>query len=180
MSSFEIRRRCHDRLDQLRKVGLRIPDPFDAVELAARTSRCLGQDIELVAIEMPAGAPYGVTLFTDGGGHIIAFEERTSRVHRDHIIGHELAHLILGHQPTTIDAPDAARLIFPTLPPALVDRVLSRTGVYTRLEEQEAETLATLLMEHASQASDAPGLSHLDAEDAAMAARFSEIFEKPR
>lgn len=180
MSSAEIWRRCRARLDGLREAGLRIPDPYDAVELAARTERCLGRSIQMVAIEMPAGAPYGITLFTADGGHIIAYEQRTSRVHRDHIISHELAHVVLGHQPMTIDTPDASRLIFPTLPSTLVDRVLNRTGVYTRLEEQEAETLATLLLERASQASDDPGLGHLDSDQAAIAARLSDTFEKPR
>lgn len=180
MNAAEVRRRCDERLAELQRAGLHVPDPFDATELAASTSRCLSAAVELVAIDMPAGAPYGLTLFTDDGGHIIAYEQSTTRLHRDHIIGHELAHIMLRHEPMTVEEPTVTQLIFPTLPPSLVHRVLNRTGAYTRAEEQEAETLATMLMEYGSQATTEPGFSHLTPDDAAIAARFSQLFERPR
>jgi hypothetical protein len=180
MSSAEILRRCYHRLVELEAAGLRIPDPFDAVELADRAGRCLGRTIRLVGIEMPAGAPYGLTLFTRDDEHIVAYERRTSRIHRDHIIGHELGHILLGHEPMAVDEPDAAQAIFPTLSPKLVHRVLNRVGTYGRLEELEAETMATILMERVSQVPDEPDLLDQTVEDAAIAARFSNLFERPR
>ncbi|GAA0935693.1 hypothetical protein Vau01_099300 [Virgisporangium aurantiacum] len=180
MSSAEVLRRCHDRLAELEKAGLQIPDPFDAVELADRAGRCLGHRIRLCGIDMPAGAPYGLTLFTTDGGHIVAYERSTNRLHRDHIISHELGHILLGHEPMPIDDPDAAKLVFPRLSPELVSRVLNRNGTYGKLEELEAETMATILMERVSQVPDEPELPGQTVEDAAIAARFSKLFERPR
>ncbi|GAA1025624.1 hypothetical protein GCM10009557_00240 [Virgisporangium ochraceum] len=179
MSSAEVLRRCHERLAELEAAGLRIPDPFDAVELADRAGGCLGHRIRLCGIAMPAGAPFGLTLFTTDGGHIIAYEQSTNRLHRDHIISHELGHILLGHEPMPIDEPDAARLVFPRLSPELVNRVLNRNGTYGGREEQEAETMATILMERVSQVPDVSEVPGQSIEDAAIAARLSNLFERP-
>ena len=174
-----IARRCGDRLAELRRQGLRIPQPFDATELVARVNRVQGRRITLVAVNMPAGTPYGLTLFTETGEHIIAYEITTNRVHRDHIIVHELAHVVMGHQPIDIAGADATRSVLPNLAPTLVARVLGRTGGYTDVEEREAETMATLLLQRAGRPDDRVDFAGLPADEAAVCRRLHESFENP-
>ncbi|MFY1631757.1 hypothetical protein ACN27F_00525 [Solwaraspora sp. WMMB335] len=149
MKPSPLRQTCLARLDQLMARGLRLPQPFDAVALCRQASDVLGRDIALVGMPMPPGAPFGMTFFTDTG-HVIAYEQRTSRVHRDHIIAHELSHVLLGHRALALDDRHASELLLPALRSTLVHRVLNRTGVYSRGEEQEAEMMATILLESAS------------------------------
>ncbi|WP_327287546.1 hypothetical protein [Streptomyces sp. NBC_01198] len=70
----------------------------------------------------------------------------TSAVHQRHIVLHELAHILLGHRRT--DEPDPAGLeqLFPDLDPAMVARLLARSGTGAdTVREQEAELLACLI-----------------------------------
>lgn len=180
MSSAEVLRRCHDRLVELEAVGLRIPDPFDAFELAERAGHCLGHRIRLFAVEMPVGAPSGLTFFTKDGGHIIVYEKRTNQVHREHIVSHELGHILLGHEPMLIEEPGVAAVLFPRLSPSLVSRALNRNGSYGRTDEVEAETMATILLERVSRTTGNLVIPGQTSEDEATAARISKLFEHPR
>jgi hypothetical protein len=154
MKPANIRHLCLRRLAEL-GTHLEIPHPFDATELTRQVSALLGHRIDLLALPMATGAPYGITLFTRDT-QIIAYEERTSRLHQDHIIAHELGHLLLGHLGVDLDTDKAAAELFPALSPRLVGRVLTRTGVYTQVEEYEAETMATLMVEHGNQRAPGP------------------------
>jgi hypothetical protein len=144
--SVGMRRLCTRHLAEFeRRFG--VPCPFDRAELARRVSQWLGYPIMLVPIRMPSGAPSGITLFTDTG-RVIAYTQDTSAVHQDHIVAHEIGHIILGHVGVELDdANDAARTIFPHLGPALVHEALTRVGSYDPPEENAAETMATLLLE---------------------------------
>jgi hypothetical protein len=86
-------------------------------------------------------APSGAWLRT-AGGDVILIDREASPLHRDHILAHELAHVLLGH-----DQPDgdATSLILPDLDPAIVHGVLAR-HCYRDAEEREAELLASLIM----------------------------------
>ncbi|MBN1173106.1 MAG: ImmA/IrrE family metallo-endopeptidase [Micromonosporaceae bacterium] len=174
MKAAQIRHRCLRRLADLGD-QVEIPRPFDATELSRQVSSLLGHDIALVALPMATGAPYGVTLFTDDA-HVIAYERHTSRVHQDHIIAHELGHVLLGHLGVEIDTDQAASQLFPALKPALVRRILRRTGVYTKAEEFEAETMATLLLELGNQRSRVPG-DQTAPQHAEAAARLRDALE---
>ncbi|MDG4766031.1 hypothetical protein O7632_18265 [Solwaraspora sp. WMMD406] len=182
-STRSLRQTCLTRLRQLQERGLRLPSPFDADELCRRVGDVLGQGITLVGVPMPTGAPFGLTFFTDAG-HIVAYEQRTSRVHRDHIIAHEISHILLDHRTLAIDGRQASQLLMPALRPTLVHRVLNRTGVYSRGEEQEAEMLATILLELAgrdpSVAAPAPADVRLAGPaDADLEARLRHGLEPP-
>ncbi|WP_326553490.1 hypothetical protein [Micromonospora sp. NBC_01813] len=182
MKSSPLRQTCLSRLRHFQGRGLEIPRPFDAAQLCQRVGEVLGKHITLVGMPMPAGAPFGLTLFTDIG-HVIAYEEHTSRVHRDHIIAHELGHILLDHRALALDDPQASRLLLPALRPRMVDRVLNRTGVYSRREEQEAEMMATILLELAVRESDAStqdtGTPPATGTDAALEARLRHGLEPP-
>ncbi|MEV4760535.1 ImmA/IrrE family metallo-endopeptidase [Micromonospora sp. NPDC049559] len=178
MNPSELRQACLERLDELRARGCAVPQPFDAALLCQRVGDALRQPINLVAVPMPTGAPFGLTFFTDAG-HIIAYEERTSRVHQDHIIAHELGHVLLDHRSFAIDDDAASQLLLPSLRPTLVHRVLGRTGAYSRREEQEAEMMATVLLEEASRPAPAAPAADLSPTDAALYARLRQGLEHP-
>lgn len=177
MNRSQLRHVCLDRLHELRTRGLTTPRPFDVAELCRRVSATLGQPITLVGVPMPTGAPFGLTFFTDDG-HIIAYEERTSQVHRDHIIAHEIGHVLLDHRTFAVNDIAASQLLMPTLRPTLVHRVLNRTGAYGRGAEQEAEMMATILLEDAGRG-DLPAPGPLSPRDADLDARLRHGLEPP-
>nr|MDT0660427.1 ImmA/IrrE family metallo-endopeptidase [Micromonospora sp. DSM 115978] len=183
MNLARLRQTCLARLNELRGRGLRVPAPFDAAALCRAVGASLGQPIRLVGVPMPAGAPFGLTLFTDNG-HIVAYEQGTSRVHQDHIIAHELGHILLDHRSYAVSDETASQLLLPALRPAMVHRVLNRTGAYSRQEEQEAEMMATILLEEANRREENREPAEvsggvLSETDAALYARLRHGLEQP-
>lgn len=179
MKSPTAARRCSAVLAELQRQGLAIPRPFDAAELVASINRIQRRRISLLPISMPTGVLYGLTLFLQSGEHIIAYERTTNRIHRDHIIVHELAHVVMGHRAIEVLGHDASEMILPSLAPALVQRVLERTGGYTEQEEREAETMATLLLQHAGRPDDRVDFADLPDHAAAVCRRLHDSFENP-
>ncbi|MFI7603374.1 hypothetical protein [Actinoplanes sp. NPDC049681] len=74
----------------------------------------------------------------------VFFDPDTSRLHAEHIVLHELAHMLSGHT-TGLDGGNAAvaRLV-PDLDPRTVHTILGRVS-YTTAQEREAEMLASLI-----------------------------------
>jgi hypothetical protein len=178
MRTRQTRRACHARLDALRERGLAIPRPFDAEELSRRIGGCLGRPIRLLAMSMPSGVPYGLTLVTDDC-YAIAYEERTSRVHQDLIIAHELGHILFGHRAMALDDEESSVLLMPALRPSLVRHVMGRrTGVYTEAEEHEAEMMGTVLVEVSNRAETDTDLA-LGPEQAELYERLRRSLEHP-
>jgi hypothetical protein len=89
---------------------------------------------------------------------LIVYESRTSRPHQDHIILHELGHMLCGHHATPVTGQEATLLLLPDLDPSMIERVLGRTQ-YSAVEEREAELVASLILERASQWSLPPSSS---------------------
>ena len=73
--------------------------------------------------------------------------ENASGARRDAIIGHELAHIVLGHSPRLTSDIDGLAELAPSTPPELAARYLPRQG-YEADIEQEAEAFATRLISH--------------------------------
>jgi hypothetical protein len=141
--------RCRARLDELD-----LPRPFDVRALCADVGRRRGRPVELVEMALPAEAPGGLWISTEHSDHIV-FERATSPLHQEHIILHELSHILCGHTGgSRISGEHAARL-FPRLDPGMVRRVLGRTG-YGSAEEQEAEMLASMILRRAEEHRQAP------------------------
>ncbi len=178
MVGSAVRRRCRGQLDQLRAKGFEIPRPFDVDEVCGRVGACLGRPIVPVAIDMPAGAPYGLTFFTDER-LIVAYERSTTPVHRDHIVAHEIAHIVFEHETTVVPDQDAIGRLLPSLRPGLIRRVLGRTGAYDEVAEQEAETLATMLLEEASRPAPHEPERAMGAADQELYRRLRRTFEHP-
>jgi hypothetical protein len=84
---------------------------------------------------------------------LILYEQSTTPPHQDHIILHELSHLLCDHFRGTLPDADHMRSLLPDLDPAMVRRVLGRTG-YSADEEREAELLASLIAQRAARSAD--------------------------
>jgi hypothetical protein len=136
-----LRRRCEQRLRHTR-----IPSPFDldafCGEVAARRGRPL---IRRPVPGLSADAPCGLWIGTDTTDHVF-YDPGTSPLHAEHIVLHELAHILSGHE----GSGGALARLFPDLDPATVRRVLGRVS-YTSAQEREAEMMASLIRGRSAQ-----------------------------
>jgi hypothetical protein len=130
-----LRQQCERRLR-----GIRIPEPFDldafCGEIAARRGRPL---LRTPVPGLSAEAPCGLWIGTAQADHVF-YDPGTSPLHAEHIVLHELAHILSGHSGVT----GAVPALFPDLDPATVTRVLGRVS-YTSAQEREAEMMASLI-----------------------------------
>ncbi len=105
-----------------------------------------------------ADALCGVWIATETSDHVF-HEAATSPLHRDHIVLHEISHMLLGHS-SIIDGAGAGNAqLFPDIDPATVTSLLNRVS-YTNSDEQAAERLAGLIaakIENAAAKKDGPG-----------------------
>jgi len=139
-----IRRRCRARLRQLA-----LPEPFDLAELCRSVSISRGRPLHVRGIPGPASRarPCGIWIATDAEDWIFV-DQQTSSLHRQHIVLHELAHMLCGHTASELPENDMLRRLFPNLSPAMVKTVLSRSS-YQSEYEREAELLASLILARA-------------------------------
>lgn len=138
-----LRRQCAERVR-----ALDIPTPFDVGELCRRLSAARDREIRLLPAPLPPDSPCGLWVSTERADYVF-YEERTTRLHRDHIVLHEIGHLLCDHEATPVLDEEASRLVLPSLDPSMVQRMLGRTH-YSRVEEQQAELIASLILEQAS------------------------------
>ncbi|GAA2273398.1 hypothetical protein GCM10010368_48490 [Streptomyces roseiscleroticus] len=124
---------------------LDLPDPFDMEELVTRVSRRRGRPIHLHAFAGISGEelPCGSWIAMENTDHIYV-EDATSPLHRDHIVLHEISHMLLEHTPQ-----QTLGRTFHHLDAELVTGVLGRTS-YDTEEERSAETLAGLIATRAA------------------------------
>jgi hypothetical protein len=136
-----VRRRCRAWLRELT-----LPEPFDLTELCRSVSISRGRPLHVRGIPGPAsrGRPCGIWIATDDDDWIFV-DQQTSPLHRQHIVLHELAHMLCGHAAGDLPENDMLRRLFPDLSPAMVRTVLSRTS-YQSEPEREAEVLASLIL----------------------------------
>lgn len=155
-----LHRRCTERLDDVP-----IPVPFDLAGFCGAVSERRGRPIRVHAI---SSAPYscGMWIATDAVDHVF-HESATSLVHREHIVLHELSHMLWGHDAGCLDGSWMADLL-PDLAPETVRRVLRRSD-YSLEQEREAEVLATLI---AGRATRRGGRRELPADLVAQRARL--------
>jgi hypothetical protein len=140
-------RRCQSVVDRLD-----LPDPFDAEAFIAALARRRGRPIELIGVPARPDRPCGL-LVTTARADLIIYSSDTSMVHRQHILLHEAAHLVRGHDSAGAASGDAGLgVLLPHLSPALIRSVLGRT-VYTEPQEREAELIATMIHHRATRIS---------------------------
>ncbi|MFC5720655.1 hypothetical protein ACFP1Z_10820 [Streptomyces gamaensis] len=142
-STKAVRRRCEKLI-----AALDLPRTDDIRVLTAHIADRLGHTVELVPHSLDPQALSGSCELRNGV-HRITYQADTSTWHQEHIISHELGHLVSGHPCTDIGDEDTHRP-----PPAT--RVLGRDTVARMLArshyddpgEREAEIIGTLLQQH--------------------------------
>ncbi|MGA2826224.1 MAG: hypothetical protein ABSF03_08870 [Streptosporangiaceae bacterium] len=145
-----VRRRCEARLRQMT-----LPDPFDLAELCQTVSARRGRPLHVRGVPRTAarGRPCGIWIATDDDDWIFV-DQDTSRLHGEHIVVHELAHMLCGHDSTELPENDMMGQLFPNLSPDMVRTVLSRASYHSE-HEREAELLASLILAQAQRATSA-------------------------
>ncbi|MFB9364173.1 hypothetical protein [Actinoplanes nipponensis] len=115
---------------------------------------------------LSAGAPCGLWISVPDADYVF-YDPGTSRLHAEHIVLHELSHMLSGHTTglnADLQAGPAAdggvigRLV-PDLDPTTIETILGRTS-YTTAQEREAEILASLIRARSGRRPAAGRLSH--------------------
>ncbi|MET9604198.1 toxin [Streptomyces sp. NPDC006512] len=137
------------RLKKLRKDGARriaelgLPDGADVAELCRYLGEVRDRPITLIPMQMPASQPCGMWVAARDED-LIFYDANTTSAHQEHIILHELGHIICCHRGAGWLDEASSRLLFPNLDPDLVRDMLLR-ATYDDVQEQEAEVIAYLL-----------------------------------
>jgi hypothetical protein len=134
------RRKAHALVD-----ALDLPADGDITTVHQRVSAQRGRPIQLIPMPMSHSGACGLWIATREAD-LVFHESMTSPRHQHHIIAHELAHMLCGHTGIEAIADESARLLFPDLDPNLVREMLGRSG-YQNHDEQEAEIVATIMLE---------------------------------
>lgn len=169
---YRLRKRCERIVAELE-----VPEPFDIQTLCDALGERRGRPIHLVPIKLPAQTVCGMCVPT-GDFDAIFFEQDTSPLHQQLIIGHELGHLLAGHQATEVLDADASRLLLPDLDPQLVQRSLGRSN-YAATEEREAEMIGSLLLRRLRGERGDMDDEPLDGQDAELYGRLRHSLEHP-
>lgn len=121
---------------------LPIPIPFDVQIFTATVADRRGRPIVLQPMAL-RGEPFGAWI-EEPSVDVVFYEQRTTPLHQQHIILHELGHILCGHR--GIDADELTPS--PSLGTGRSSERLraSRGGRYTAAEEREAEMIATLIL----------------------------------
>lgn len=127
------------RLDQ--EVG--IPRPLDVDLLLDRLERHRGRPIDLHETTLTAGGPCGLWI-CQPDRDVIAFAADTTEMHKEHIILHELGHILPRHRGDCSLTAAVAPQLTPSVRVELIEHMLGRSA-YAAVEEQEAEMIATLI-----------------------------------
>jgi hypothetical protein len=148
-----------EMLDMAR--ALPIPAPWDRETFIANMAQKRGRPIRLIphSTAVPYGSLCGLWL-TRADDDLILYHSATSDYHIDHIVRHEIGHMVLGHCRST-DAPSAdenkahrlCHELLPDLDPASVLGVLGRQD-YASPQEREAEVFANMIMIAAAEANE--------------------------
>lgn len=143
--------------------GLDVPVPFDLSEFCRRIEVRRGRQLALQPLPDQDGSDFCGLYVETPTQDLVFYPAAAASVHRDHVIVHELMHLLLGHgavRTGTRVAVDTA-ILLPGLDPALVSRVLGRSN-YATDDEREAELTASLVMQASSPPAGSTPPSRLD------------------
>lgn len=143
--------------------GLDVPVPFDLSEFCRRIEQRRGRPLRLEALPDAHGSGFCGIYVETPTQDVVFYPAGAAAVHRDHVIVHELMHLLLGHGAVgtgTRIAVDTA-ILLPGLDPALVSRVLGRSN-YATDDEREAELTASLVMQASASPTGSTPPSRLD------------------
>src|SRR5437660_12929755 len=97
-------RRTYRRCEALVR-ALEMPAPFDMRALCRNVSKRTGRPIRLEPVSLPSDGPCGLWICAATADYIF-FEKQTSLLHQEHIIAHELGHLLRDHGRTSSGSHD--------------------------------------------------------------------------
>jgi hypothetical protein len=153
---------------------LALPSPFDAHALCRDIAAQRSRPIVLAPMPLAAVGPCGLWLATDAADYI-CYERNTSPFHQDHIVLHEVGHILCGHD-------GAERLdvtlggLFPDLAADTLRIMLARQHRgYLPAHETEAELFAYAILERAGRSR--PEHARTGADPDSPAGRLSRILE---
>ncbi|GAA4964455.1 hypothetical protein [Kineococcus glutinatus] len=121
-----------------------LPDTFSTSAFATAVASLRGRAVHVLP-QYASDGPCGVWISTTTADYVFV-DESTAGVHRQHILAHELAHVVFDHGGPGVLADDLITRLLPDLDRSTVDRVLQR-GSYSTREEQEAEVFASMVLQ---------------------------------
>ncbi|MDX3532893.1 hypothetical protein PV721_00585 [Streptomyces sp. MB09-01] len=142
MDERALRKRCKRTLQ-----SLGIEPPLRVEVLCELLGEFRGRPIRLVPHPLPVPGPFGVWI-ASGSADYIFYQRETSKAHQDHIILHEVGHILADHDSDVTDAlflPES----MPDISPDVIGKALRRTS-YDEEREREAELVATIILEWSS------------------------------
>lgn len=173
MNYRELRHRIEAVIHELdHRLG--IPVPFDLDVFLDRLEADRGRPIRLVPFTRRSNASTCGLWVARTEDDLIYHEESTSPLHQDHIILHEVGHMVCEHRGAGVLSADLTDALISTLPRSVIDTVIGRS-VYSNQEEQEAELFASLLLGRAGR-SVAPEEPTLDPSVAEIILRVESAF----
>ena len=125
-----------------------IPCPWSLAELRDNVERHRNRPLTLTAVPLPRGSS-GLWIST-ATADLIIYSQAASPAQQLCAIGHQVAHLLLGHQ--AVPSASASPALFPHLDPALVATVLT-TWRFAPVDEMAADEFAALVAARALPAS---------------------------
>lgn len=174
---------AHRKFRRLRRTSEELLDRLDLPAgsgistLIDRLSHTRNRPIQVIPTTLGAGEPCGIWLATDSVD-IIVVEADTTEFHRDHIIAHELAHMLCSHSGSQEWEPEDMSLLFPHLDVVRVLDILGRTA-YPTEDEQAAEIVASLILERVTR----PPMESrwaVPSSDAETVARIDQSLRPPK
>jgi hypothetical protein len=123
------------------------PQPCDVRALCREIAERRDRPIHLVPASLPSAALCGLWISSERADYLV-YEQATSPVHQEHIILHELSHLLCGHSGIATESLD--RSIGRSSVGQLGGSTPARTR-YSATEELEAELLASMLCQRLTQ-----------------------------
>lgn len=156
LREWGLRRQCRNLLRELD-----VPAPLDVRDLCRRLGEARGRPIELYEYPIEVPGPFGLW-FRLRDRDAIFYQQESVPWHQDHIILHELGHLLRGH-PSDAGVLDSATAAIRRNPPAGLewdngedgddgngDGRRRRRTCYDDRYEREAELYATIIQEWGS------------------------------
>lgn len=159
------RRRCRTALQQVP-----LPGRFSLEDFCQQVAEHRGRPLRLVTSPVPAqpdSQPCGAWFARDEED-LVFVEPGVSPLHREHIVLHELGHMLCGHRPVQSVSTPVPTALFPSSSPDLIALMLGRS-TYDEPHEAEAEMFATMVGARIGQRSEAPEPSLLFSPAAAPA-----------
>lgn len=127
---------------------LDLPQPFDVHALCERVGVDRGRPIVLTPLPMTSLGPCGLWLAGERAD-IVCYEQHTSALHQEHIILHELGHILHEHR-----GAETMTELFPDLGGETLRIMLARQHeTFGDRAEREAEDFAFAVLARASRSS---------------------------